>query len=391
MTARDRLEFFAIAIFYVLLPAFAVGGALGLPVLMCVAALASIRLASLTAAVRERPAALTATLVLAVWVIASTLWSPVEGEDQGLKLAVLVPLGLIFVSAAARPGTRDVVRAATAAAVIVLIVLLAIEALWTLPLNRAAQPESSVYELTRNTSRGAVVLLALVWAASAGLLTGRTGLKGLALLILLSGAAMALQFDQSANVVAFAAGGLFFAAGWSAPVLAARTVSLGLAGWMLVVPFAATALSSAGLTETLPLSWAHRIEMWKYVAVRVLEQPIFGHGLEAARAIDAQLMIQGRPVPAVPVHPHSISLQIWYETGAIGALLAATALVLGGRWLSRAFAANRAGAAAACATLAFLGCIANLSYGAWAEWQVALFFIAAAAVGALRNSGQRAL
>jgi O-antigen ligase len=91
---------------------------------------------------------------------------------------------------------------------------------------------------------------------------------------------------------------------------------------------------------------------------------------------------------ALPVHPHSASLQIWYETGAVGALLAAGALLTAGLRMSRAYARNRPAAAAACATLASLGLIANVSYGVWAEWWMATMFAVAALVGAL--SHQRA-
>ena len=57
----------------------------------------------------------------------------------------------------------------------------------------------------------------------------------------------------------------------------------------------------------------------------------------------------------IPLHPHSGSLQIWYETGAVGAVLAALALLAGGWALARAFKDNRLGAAAAAASLATLG------------------------------------
>ncbi|MBC7770255.1 MAG: O-antigen ligase family protein, partial [Phycisphaerales bacterium] len=54
--------------------------------------------------------------------------------------------------------------------------------------------------------------------------------------------------------------------------------------------------------------------------------------------------------------------------------------------LSRAFAANRPAAAAAAATLASLGIIANLSFGVWQEWWNATIFVAAALVAALARS-----
>ena len=54
----------------------------------------------------------------------------------------------------------------------------------------------------------------------------------------------------------------------------------------------------------------------------------------------------------------------------------------GGWRLSRAFANNRPAAAAACATLAAYGLLADLSFGAWQEWWNAAMLTAAAAIGA---------
>ena len=68
---------------------------------------------------------------------------------------------------------------------------------------------------------------------------------------------------------------------------------------------------------------------------------------------------------------------------AVGAVLAAVALLVGGWGLARVFAHDRAGTAAACATIVSLGLIANVSYGIWAEWWMATLFIAAALISAL--------
>jgi hypothetical protein len=74
-------------------------------------------------------------------------------------------------------------------------------------------------------------------------------------------------------------------------------------------------------------------------------------------------------------------MQVWFETGAVGALLAA-ALTLAGGWALSRVLVDRAQAAAAAATLASAGVIANLSYGIWQEWWDAALFLAAALVAA---------
>ncbi|MES1203914.1 MAG: hypothetical protein ABUS57_20950, partial [Pseudomonadota bacterium] len=96
----------------------------------------------------------------------------------------------------------------------------------------------------------------------------------------------------------------------------------------------------------------------------------------------------------IPLHPHDASLQIWLETGAIGAGLGALALILGGVALARALRFDRVAAAGACGAIASIGLIANVSYGAWQEWWIATAFAAAALVTAsqhiFRDDGQDA-
>jgi O-antigen ligase len=380
---------FAIAAFFSLLAAVAAGGGLAVPVLLCLVGALAIRPSVLKQGLKKRPLVPALVLTLAIWSIITTAWSPLPMDDQVYKLAVLVPLGLMFVaSATADPQTRRLTAAGALAACVVLAPLLGIEALWNMPLNRAGSPNEPVDQLWRLGGHGTTILLALAWSAAAGLIGG-SGMvrKAGALVILVSAAVLSAQFEQLANAVAFGVGVVGFIGGWIAPRVMLLATSGGLALWLIVSPFVAPLLAAnARLSDALPFSAAHRIGIWTYISGRVWEQPLFGHGLEASRVVTDRLDIQDRNVMATPVHPHSASLQIWFETGAIGALLAAAALIAGGLWLAHKFRNDRPAAAAACATLASLGFIANVSYGIWAEWWMATLFVGAAAVGAVRKS-----
>ncbi len=67
------------------------------------------------------------------------------------------------------------------------------------------------------------------------------------------------------------------------------------------------------------------------------DAPFIGHGLNAARTWRetyssrpdwlAQLPDFWNDYPIVPGHPHNMALQIWAETGMVGAVLAALCLV----------------------------------------------------------------
>jgi O-antigen ligase len=187
---------------------------------------------------------------------------------------------------------------------------------------------------------------------------------------------ISLQFGQFANTVGFVAGITAFATALLAPRVILIAVFAVLLLWLIGAPFVTPALASAIDAERLPFSWSARVEIWSYVCERIWERPWFGHGLDAARA----------HMPAVPVHPHSASLQIWFELGAGGVVLAGALLIASARTLLRRFGDNRPAAAAAAGTVAAVGVVANVSFNLWAEWWLAAMFVAAGVVGALARA-----
>lgn len=377
-----RASTVGIAALFALLPAASVGGALALPVLLCLAGALALRPSLIRQVLEKKAWPLWTVIAFLVWAAASSLWSAYPGHAQALKLAILAPLGLMFAAAAGAEPARPVTRAAGIAAFVVLAALMSVEAIWDMPLNRAANPDTPPGEVVRNVNRGAAVLLALTWAPAAALMTG--GRAWAAIALFGASAFLALPFGIWANVAGFAVGLAAFVLAFAAPRMALMAVSGALAAWMLTAPFLTPLiLANQRLVDALPESWAQRAGIWNYVCARILEQPWIGRGLDASRAVTDRIEVRGVDLRAIPLHPHSASLQIWYETGAVGAGLAALALVAGGWALAGAFDRNRPGAAAAAATLAALGVIANVSFGAWQEWWNATIFVAAALVGAL--------
>jgi O-antigen ligase len=373
------------AAFFALTPAAAAGGALAMPVLLCLAGAASISASLLRQGVEKRPAALLLLLAFATWAVVSAAWSAHPALPQALKLAALVPLGLAFAAAASRDATAArLTLAGGLAALVILAGLLAVEAAFGLPFNRAAQPEAPLFELGRNMSRGGIVLLALTWTGAAWLISLGGGFRiAAALALLAASAGLSLPFGQLAHTVAFIAGLAVFALGLAAPRLAILMTAAGAAVWTLLAPFVTPlVLSNQRLVEMMPDSWAVRAAMWEYACARIVEQPWIGRGLDASRAVTEHLTVRGLDIRGVQVHPHSASLQIWFETGAVGAVLAATALAFAGLSLSRTLADNKPAAAAAAATIASLGLVANVSYGLWQEWWIATMFVAAALAAA---------
>jgi O-antigen ligase len=388
MEKQGRIGQLSLAGFFALLPGACVGGGLALPTLAALAGLAGLRPSKLLESAKRNPTPLIFLGTFVLWAIASTLWSPWPDHRQALRLAATVGGGLLFCAAAgADEKARRVTEAGGLAALWVLMALLCVELFFNLPLNRAMQThESRLWVLERNPGRGVTMLVVLGWGVLAALLA-RGGPLRLALALISSVliGAFSGQFSMDANMAAYAAGLLAFGFGFALPRLAILATSGAVSAWLIAAPFATPLLvSDRRLVDELPQSWAIRTEIWKFASARIHEAPWIGRGLDASRSFGAdRINVRGLITHAIPLHPHSASLQIWLETGAVGALLGVAALMSGAIALSRGFALNRPAAAAVCATIASFAVISNVSFGAWQEWWQATAFLGAALIAAI--------
>jgi O-antigen ligase len=389
---RWTIPDFARAAFFALLPAIAIGGAMALPVLTVIAGLASLRPSLLRQVLEKRPLAIVLLAAFAVWAALSSLWSDWDGPTAG-KVLPLLALGLAFAAAAvANERAARLSIAGALATFAVLAPLLAIEATMDMPLNRIAAPHLPEGELNRNPGRGLVVLLAVTWPCVAALVAAGTPARRIAAgMVVVVGGTLSLQFGQLSTAIGFGVGLIAFAIAFATPALLLRVISAGLAGWMMLAPFLTPLLvSSPRLVEAVPLSWAARIAIWRYTCEQILAQPWIGHGLDAGRAVSDRIAIRGLEMRGVPVHPHSASLQIWFETGVVGAALVAALIGFGGWRLARGLEHDKPAAAAAAAVLAMFGLIANVGWSVWQEWWMATLLLTAGLVGAVAARGARA-
>jgi O-antigen ligase len=207
----------------------------------------------------------------------------------------------------------------------------------------------------------------------------------------LGAGALSAQFGMDANLLAFAVATFAFWFAFAFPRVAIISVSGVLALWLLAAPFVTPLIfADAHFVESLPKSWAIRGEIWRFACERIAEQPWIGRGIDASRAFTEQITVRGETMRALPLHPHSASLQVWLETGAVGAALAALALLCGGWGLARTFRDNRSAAAATTATMAAIGLFANVSYGAWQEWLWAVTLTAACLIVSIPTTSAKA-
>jgi O-antigen ligase len=126
-------------------------------------------------------------------------------------------------------------------------------------------------------------------------------------------------------------------------------------------------------------SAGHRLLIWRFTGERIADRPLFGWGLDAARAVPGG-DVEARPGEKfLPLHPHDSALQVWLELGLPGAVL--FALAVGGLWLRLGAAPwPRLYLAAAGGSLTVVSAVAGAGWGIWQEWWLGTLALALFAV-----------
>ncbi len=152
----------------------------------------------------------------------------------------------------------------------------------------------------------------------------------------------------------------------------ARSAFLAMLGLLMITaPFLAPYLFQTLPELMMQISWLRegyapeRLEIWDFVSRYALQSPIYGHGIEATRAVEAfdSAMIY-RPVATV-LHPHNFALQLWMEFGLIGVL---SGIVVAGFILQRLAALPAH--IRKYALFSFITALVSISfaYGVWQGW-----------------------
>ncbi len=337
--------------------------------------------------------------LLLFWSGLSAFWSlrPLDDLASSLKLALVMGIGLIVVRGICLTPPATARRAALFLPVAVMLTALiaAVEMLLDFPVTRRmlAQPPDFIgpdFLFLNNIAHGMPVMLLLLWPAVYVLAAIRRA-RAMALLLLLSVAAVVLVLPMGATKLALALSALLGLVALWRPKLAillaaggALAAIAGLAALLLLTPPGQVASAAAG---RLPDSWTHRLEIWRYTADHIVERPVVGYGFDASRRIGGELVTASRKVPVVtgnggqrlPLHPHSMPLQVWLELGLVGAV-AVLLLALGLFRLLWRMTGDRPGTAMALATFTVWAAIAGLSFGIWQTWWLCAAWFSVAAV-----------
>ncbi len=260
------------------------------------------------------------------------------------------------------------------------------------------------YEGIQNFSRNAnAFALALPLLAAPLLSDGAVWRRLAAAGLMLVAAAVFIRLDAQSALVALVATAIAWGIVTAFPRLGLRWL-IGLSGGYI----AAAPLLIGGVlhvvepfADRLPPSFRSRLWAWETVLARTAEAPFSGHGLGATRTWRETFAahpdwLAGLPphwanYPVVPGHPHNMALEIWAETGATGAVLAALALVvLAFRLPDGRVMTARTRLAAAGLTAAALA-IFSFAYSVWNEaFWAGLILLAAALILMARTQAARA-
>jgi O-antigen ligase len=343
--------------------------------------------------VRLRATDLTGLLLFALlvaWAVVSAFWSPSPlphdiksfSRFTGLHLfqQLLFSGALIVTARTLPPAYARKAIAWMGGGLLVLTAVVLFESLTDARLLSAlqdlvGQKSNITHWALRTVAQGGYVLVMLFWPVAAGLWAG--GRRKLAIAFAVGAVLAPALLHVAAPVAALASSAVLFGlVVWLGRPAALAGMVLA-AGQSLAIPWLMRGLAEDGLFQALrgrlPPSWAARVDIWTFTSQRMAEKPWLGWGLDASR------MFKGH----IPLHPHDAPLQVWFELGALGAILGA--MIWGFIFWRYAEAARsrRLYAAAGCATAWCAMIIGAFSFSQWQEWWICLVALAFAACAVL--------
>jgi O-antigen ligase len=352
-----------------------------------------------------------------LWAMLSELWSPHSGRmisgdllkgnfsinAGGLKVLGLYITGLLTVAALLHPdeSSRPRNRALILGAIFVQAVSVIASGLLSGPIISLVYGSDPMRqnEGVQNLMRNANTLTLLLPAALAVLWHFRGALgKGLSAgLLVLSVLAFGLLGAQTALLCLPA----FALAVWIVfqfPKQGYRILIGALAALIASAPILFSVLTNVieRLAPHMPGSFWSRAYSWQATIGHAVEAPLIGHGLAASRtwrdtfatAPDwlARLPEFWKDYPIIPGHPHNMPLQVWAETGFVGAVLASLTLVALAFRMPPPEDFSRPANMAVGGLIAAAACHVLFSYSAWNEGFWASVILAVAAVIVLHRA-----
>lgn len=234
----------------------------------------------------------------------------------------------------------------------------------------------------------APLVLLLPAAIAAIMLCANPALKRYFVALLVASAVFAIgaSDSQTAKLALIVGAGVALAATWSLD----WTRRLLMTGWgmvcLLILPitFGLQAIEINRYTTAKELlagaSPAIRIEILAAYSSRVMERPIFGHGTNMSYVIGPQSDAETESATGhaatggMRQHPHNVYMQVWFELGAVGAVLLT---LVGVSILSAIAKLPSCAQPMAYVTFAVVATVLAPSYGMWQYWFMTAIALAA--------------
>lgn len=331
---------------------------------------------------------LLAALAFLAWAGATAIWSlsPADTLLRLAKLAWIVAAFWVVLYAGAAteksvPGSQrlfEVFALGTIAAVVLVAVERASQG-WFFEALSLDQPHPDPDIEATRVYKGVAALVVVSWFLLPQMLA-RFG-RPLTLAVVSALGLLVLWAGSRSAALAFGAAALSYALAWRFDRRFLAALRIGAVGMVLLLPAAGlfghgpfvSAISAAASTGLeVSGSAAHRAYIYDFVVRAIWQRPVVGWGLEAASALpDAEQVVPSLDRNLLPSHPHNSVLEVWVETGAIGAILGAVLLWFILRRIENALPRRDARAAAVAAFTAFF-VISLLSFSLWATWWLSL-------------------
>lgn len=295
-------------------------------------------------------------LVFFIYCGVSAIWSPretvlVDIDFTKMKFAVrsemlrvgllLVAIGVLMAVASRLSEERKlmVTRIASVALALQLVSVIVLSLFEADALRLFAGMMAAADEGVQNISRNALLcaLAAPVFAlvvAGDGKVPGRMMVAAAIIL----GAAFAVWYrgvDAGLLAIALAVGGIGVVA--ILPKRGFFLISIAIAAAIMTAPWVIGALTRGAEYATADSSASYRAAIWQHVIEMIQQRPLQGHGVGVLRTITERIdsgVFAGELM--VPNHSHNMLVQLWVETGAIGAGLLSLAILAAGWRLSSA-------------------------------------------------------
>lgn len=315
--------------------------------------------------------------------------------DRLTKLAIILPLGCLFVAVMAALRSDDVQKYLRwmmyASALAAMVIFIEIEQGFTLYKLIHTGDVFSTAAYNRSS-----LVVVFVFLASFFMLKDKKQktvlLSFVPVLLMLSAV-----YSQSAQLLFIFCVAFYFLF----PVkskMAWAGLAIGIVAAMLSMPFIMPGVFNGLPSFVDEVAFlksgyvGYRFEIWDYISRKIYDHPFIGHGLEFTKTYET-FDTQARYAQSTHVlHPHNAILQIWIELGVVGALIAGAGVLAVLRALYTRGACDERGCDEVRGALTiFIGFIfvSCFSYGMWQSWWLGLAFILAGwCVFAVKNASK---